>query len=141
MKNKLLAIALSIFLFCSISVTITGCPFSGVLNPSDKTEYAQQQQDELVNSIYKVLKGTKDSYDVSMQSIAFMYNKGFISDENKEIIIKAGTIFIGLYKSAVNALITYEKLRTVESSQTLSIAVTDMSKSFSELMDTIKPLL
>ena len=123
------------------SGSFVGCSNFGLLNPTDHSDSAIKQQDELVTAIYKVLKGTKDSYNTSMESIAYLYNMGLISDKDKDNVIKAGHVFIGLYKTAVNALITYEKTRTVESSQILSIAISDMSRSFSELMAMIKPLI
>jgi len=94
-----------------------------------------------VRDSYRGLMVSAATYETTMESVADLCKQGLITNEQKDkIVFIAGHYYVA-YHSAVDALVTYEKSKTLEDKEKLVLTINSVSKTLAELLEYIKPYI
>ena len=76
------------------------------------------------------------TYDLTMKTAGSLYAEKKITEEQKKVIIAAGTIYYGAYQAAVEALLVYHNTKEKESAkEKASLAVSQMILKFNAFIE------
>lgn len=95
----------------------------------------------LVDTTYKMLKGSKISYETAMKVSADLYRQGRITDREKESIITVGTVYAEAHNAAVMALADYERSKDALDQERMAAQIEIATRALSKLLELLTPYL
>ena len=95
----------------------------------------------LVDTTYKMLKGSQISYDTAMKVSADLYRQGRITEREKETIIAVGTVYAEAHNAAVRALADYERTKAASDQERMAYQIEIATRSLSKLLELLTPYL
>ena len=95
----------------------------------------------LVKTTYKMLSASQISYDTGMKIAADLYNKGRITDREKQTIISIGTTYVSAHNAAVEALARYEETKSLEDQNLMTAQIEIATNTLAELLALIRPYI
>jgi hypothetical protein len=102
---------------------------------------ATSHNQKLVNSTYKVLAASHESYDTAMKTAAGLYYRNLISEETKREIVKHGATYSGAHNAAVDALADYAETADAANEERLTKHLDIAADALSDLLALIQPYL
>ncbi|MGB2782901.1 MAG: hypothetical protein WBC50_10270 [Dehalococcoidales bacterium] len=95
----------------------------------------------LVDTTYKMLKGSQISYDTAMKVAADLYRQGRITDREKETITAVGTVYSDAHNTAVRALADYQRTKDLADQERMSAQIEIATRALSKLLELLTPYL
>ena len=88
-----------------------------------------------------ILKISAVTYETCMKSAAELYVSGQINTEQKDKILKVAEGYWLAYHCAVDVLATYYKSQDKSNQEKVQIAIAEVSKALSKLVNYLKPYI
>ena len=95
----------------------------------------------MVDTTYKLLKGSQISYDTAMKVTSDLYRQGRITDREKETIVSVGKLYYEAHNAAVRALADYQRTRDLADQERMSSQIEIATKALSKLFELLTPYL
>lgn len=100
------------------------------------------QPEDFTSVSYKALATARVGYLAAMSSLGDLYAKGFITESQKEEIVRAGRKFVGAYGIAAVALEQYERASREATLQAIAAGDMEaMNKAYTAFLQIVTPLL
>jgi len=101
----------------------------------------QTHEDRIISTTYKTLIVGANAYEVGMESLGELYDKGLISEEFWWDARKIALSYWSAYHSAAEILEAFVVTMSAEDEERLYVALAETAKCLADLIEYINPIL
>jgi hypothetical protein len=102
---------------------------------------ATVNHNEVITGGFKVLATSATTYETAFAALADLYQKGLISDDDKQQAVAYGSHFWAGYHISVELLASYAKTNSAEDEAKLNAAIIEMSRLLGVFLEYVGPFL